>query len=447
MNRAIAVLFGVLAASSSAVGQTPPSPEVAVGVLDQQTLPALSARKQAAVARATAAGGWFDGAATLETAWPDLADLALEDPHVVQSKIGGVEARLVARAAERVAPIPRELPTSAQTTLRAARAATLDAEDHADAQDLRLLFSIRSAHKAAPGLTEPAVGEQLRALGSLRARLTTESDVNDPDSEDAGATAEALAQAEADLRRYIRAAIRASAISEDTRLEELVTTDHARLKSLVPGDLSPTNPAVIVADRIERALPLLQQPARAEVEQTLRAHQTERLRQQVVLLSEAKQAAQTELEQIEDTPLSMSVEAYGLAAAQAQREADAADRRHSELRSQAETASSEIDEMHRQVAALEHQVHSLRAEAARRLQARAGRADTLGMTASGVSDAAVEAARAAAEQAREAAETAGALAEDAMKLERVPTDNLDASLLELSGTLGRCRRGRRQQAL
>ncbi|MCK6525448.1 hypothetical protein L6R49_28915, partial [Myxococcota bacterium] len=87
-----------LAAPSAGHAEDP----VAAARLEQETLPALAARTQAARARASAAERYFAGEIPFERAFPLLVDAPLHDPGAARLASERARARAVARAAERL---------------------------------------------------------------------------------------------------------------------------------------------------------------------------------------------------------------------------------------------------------------------------------------------------------------------------------------------------------
>ena len=234
-----------------------PSPEAAAvrAQVEQEVLPALAARVQAADARARAMDAWFSGTlAAPSGALPELAGLSLLDPAVAWGALRALDLAAEQRAADRVAPVSTDLSNRDQARVRSARTAALDAEDAAAAKVRRFWLGLIAATDAAPGLRADAVA---RRLDTIHARAPTPKDIGPEGPPDATAEAAfARGKAEAALVTLQAAAVRAATIPGDPALATSVSADVARLSAWLelPSDelASPSNAVVDAADRLER---------------------------------------------------------------------------------------------------------------------------------------------------------------------------------------------------
>jgi type II secretory pathway predicted ATPase ExeA len=402
-----AALLCLLMAMAPA-GATPPplAAATAAGVLAQESLPELGAREAAADARITAAQAWFQGEGALATAWPALAALPLEDRAVLDGRIDAVEARMAARAEERVAPPPAALDDEGRATLRAAQEAALQAEDRADGLDLRLLTALRGGLVRAPGLAEPALSVRLTELRAARAAATHGRAPGEQGWAEAAAAAARVGAAEGALLTYRDAARRAHGVPGDTALDALVAAD---LAALAAGPPDPT----ATTDRLGRALPLLGDDRRAAVRSALDATEAAGLDDEIATLQSGEAAQEAALQAVDGEALPASLEVYQAAVAEAERAQRAATADAARLAEAAGESPTGLPELRVQAARLRRGQAEVDAELARRRFARAERIAELGLDGADVTEAEVEAARAAALEAREAAANAAATAADA----------------------------------
>ena len=135
-RRARLVLLLALA-GGAAHGEPGDMDPAAPARMEQQALPALAGRQQAAQARIEAARRYFAGELELEAAFPDLEGAPLDDPAWLAARGLALRQAAEARAAERVAPPPAGLGEADANRLSASITATCDAEDLADALEFR----------------------------------------------------------------------------------------------------------------------------------------------------------------------------------------------------------------------------------------------------------------------------------------------------------------------
>lgn len=401
-----AALLCLLLAMAPA-GATPPAAAAATeaGVLAQETLPALGARQAAANARILSAEAWFRGDGTMATTWPALAALPLEDRAVLDGRIDALEARMAARAEERVAPPPVALDADGRAALRAAQETALQAEDRADGLDLRLLTALRAGILRAPGLAGPALGVRLAELQEARAAATLGHAPGGDGWAEASAVAARIGAAEGALLTYRDAARRAHGVPGDTTLDSLVAADLGALGVGIP-DPDPTT------DRLARALPLLGDARAAAVRAALDATESASLDAEIAALQAGEAMLETALQGAGDEPLPASLEVYEAAVAEAERAQRAATAEAVRLADAAGASPTGLPELRVQAARLRRGRAEVEAELARRRFARAERIAELGLDGADVTEAEVEAARAAAVEAREAAENAAENAAD-----------------------------------
>jgi len=407
MNLGHVALICLLAGTLPATAAPSASEAAAAGaVLRQETLPALSARQTGAEARAEAALRWFSGEGALAAAWPALARLPLEDRGVLDGQIDAIETAMMARAAERVAAPPAGLDDAEQARWRRVLDAALAAEDAADSLDLRLLAALRAGAARAPGLADPDGGARLRALQAARTAATSGRAPGDPGWDEAAAEASRIGAAEAALQGYRSAARRAHAIPGDPTLSALVDADIAAIQAGTADE-----PASL--DRLERALPLLDDARQARVQTTLDDTERRLLTAEIARLRAGDAAREAALQSVGREPLPEPLEVYEAAVAQAERSVRAATAEAAALEAEGSDEATGLPAVRAEAARLRRSKAEIEAELARRRRDRAARIAELGLDGADVTEAEVDAARAAAAEAREAAQAAAATAADA----------------------------------
>lgn len=409
-----ALLLAALSLALPARAADAEAPDAAaVATLEQVTLPALSARQAGAEARAEAARGYFEGAAPLERAWPDLAGQPLGDAAVLDGLGAALRTRQAERAKERIALLPEALDDDHRARLAAERTAALDAEDAADALTARLLGGLTVGVAAAPGLADPQLAERLTALQAARTAATAGLDPTAEGWADAARRAADIAADEGRLRQLQVAAWRAMTVPGDDTLARLVRADIALVDLLLaaPDSRLPsadeTEALARVVDRLQRTLPLLDAAlattARARVEQADRSA----LQDEAARLKQESATLEGQLQGDGDDAGDASVEELKSTAAAARRAQEQAAARVAALEAEGPgTESAELHALRLEVARLRRGRAELRAGLAGRRLARAERLAELGLEGTDVTEADVEAAREDAEAARAAAEAA-----------------------------------------
>lgn len=171
-----------------------PDGNAAEGVVRQQILPGLDARIAAAKARSADIAAFFAGDRGLVDALPSLAGRDLGDPTVLAAALQRLDDAGVARALDRTAAVP-EVGRS-RDRLASRWAATLDAEDAADAATRRVLLGLRGVLQTHPTLSSARLASEIRRLTDTRRAL---DDGRDPDDRDALRT---IAGLDDDLARW-----------------------------------------------------------------------------------------------------------------------------------------------------------------------------------------------------------------------------------------------------
>ena len=134
---------------------------VAAARLEQETLPALAARAQAARARGSDAQRFFAGDVPFERAFPALVDAPLHDPGALRLAAERARSRAIQRAGERLQQPPEGVDAA---RWRGAVEAACAAEDAADALELQLYSGLSAGLSLAPGLAAPSLDRRLAAL-------------------------------------------------------------------------------------------------------------------------------------------------------------------------------------------------------------------------------------------------------------------------------------------
>ncbi len=261
----------------------PPDPAITWAHARQFTLPAWSARTEAAIARTEAARAYFSGTLALEVAWPVLARGPLHSQAWLSATLMALEGRESSRLRERSESPPDFGDPPRSDHWRAARAAALDAEDLADSQQRRLLLGLRATAIDHSDLAGAGYAAERARLGEVLAALEERWPRTDP-----GAARDALAL---DL-----AAVQSSILALDDQARS------TRRWATVPGAAPPSPAADIEAlagdgaaaasERLLRLRPILDPPARHAVDVALVAWMQDTLWP----AAEAELAAAKELE-------------------------------------------------------------------------------------------------------------------------------------------------------
>lgn len=291
----------LLLTTLSVARAAPDAADIARARLQQEALPALDARASAAGARAEAAQSWFDGAASFEAAFPSLIGQPVDDPAWLTARLLLLQEGVADRAAERIAAPPTDLSDRDRDRFLGARAAALDAEDAAAALEQRLLAGLRAGYRKAPGLAGPEVEAALAEISRARAALG-EPDPTAEGWQEAAAQVAALGSRAAALELYRAATRRALTIAGDASLAALVRADQARL-----GDPATEAPA---ADRLRRALPLLDSAQQEAIRDQLFAAEMRTLEAEAAALTAQAEALRGELGAIDATDLTEGVPVY-----------------------------------------------------------------------------------------------------------------------------------------
>ncbi len=395
--------------------------------LVQDVLPALDARRQRAQARVAAAQRWFAGDDLIESAFPELADVRLTDPLLVDGRLALLQQRAEARALERVVAVAPLLSRRDVDRFQRARTATLDAEEAADDLEHRLLSGLRGCLRTAPALTAPALDEARHSLQAWRPAAAAPAAPAPPDGAppapaaaepvpDPARAAQALALSEADatFARLGRALVRHCTVPGDTTLATLLADELATLRTEL--DQPPaTDIGRAVRDarvaRVRASRALMEPAAASAAGELIQRWEWDRLRGRI-------QALEAELAALEaqsasgglDDDLTVEV----LEARNTERQQALADARTAQLTVQGQlNAQGAVDTtgaFRLQIANLEVQLAEKRATAAEQSLQRARRRSELGLELSATDDQ-VAAARAAAEAARARAAEEGAQGE------------------------------------
>ena len=152
----------------------PADPEQLWATARQVTLPAWSALTEAALARTEAARSYFDGELPIEAAFVDLGRGPHESLAWLSAQLGAIDQRHSDRLRQRASAAPGFGDERRSARWRAARTATLDAEDLADAQERRLLLALRSLATDHPSIAgaEYAAERQTISIDTARTEAT-----------------------------------------------------------------------------------------------------------------------------------------------------------------------------------------------------------------------------------------------------------------------------------
>ena len=361
---------------------------VAADRLEQETLPALAARAQAALARASDAQRFFAGDVPFERAFPALVDAPLHDPGAVRLAAERARARAIHRAGERLQRPPEGVDAA---RWRAAVEAACAAEDAADTLELQLYSGLSAGLSLAPGLAAPSLDRRLAALDAA-ARV---EDGASAEALEAAATAQDEATA---LRAWRRAALIKMARPADTALDILAAEALAAWAAAPPPT---TERALGVQDRLLRALPLLGAAPRAEAEGVIAAIDADHVSPQLLALSAPVQRA--------ERPRTVSeLEAWLRVATQSVEQAE--DAAQAVIADPASSPGARaVAEARRDAAAARRDALSAELDAARALDAAGG----------AIEGASVDALDRLAQEARDRAEGANSAAEAALRAHTV----------------------------
>lgn len=186
-----------LDAVASGLGDTPwPSgpPEQVVGELRQDVLPQLTARRDAAEARAASIRAFSAGDGTLTQALPELSGASLHERAILEARLARLDDRGEDRAVERVAALP-EVPEPWRTRAQAALESCHEAEAAADGLERQLLLGLRGWLRIHPWLQGASLDLQ---RAPFQAAIDAARDVPD-DAPDRRAVLDAAERAADDL--------------------------------------------------------------------------------------------------------------------------------------------------------------------------------------------------------------------------------------------------------
>ena len=224
--------------------------EAARGVVAQSVLPALVARREAAVARREASRAVSSGRIGVTEAFPALPWPL--DPVALDGRLAALDAAGIDRAEAARAVLPALGDRRLTARAEAALAAALDAEAAADEAERAALFALHGVMRRLPGLGASAVAAQNDALRGARADAVAA--VGEPPDGAAlrgVAAVDALAAALRDARAVaVRVALGADATVPVGALVDAIDED-------VPGAAS----AVAVADGVRSLLEASQREA------------------------------------------------------------------------------------------------------------------------------------------------------------------------------------------
>lgn len=363
--------------------------------------------------RADGARQWFGGAGPLESAFPELTDLRLTDPLVLEGRLALLQQRAEARALERVAPLP-ELASRRDTgRLVKARGQALDAEEAADDLEHRLLSGVRACLRTVPALAEPALQPARSALRSARPpeAVATPDAAEAPTPPEMVAKMLALTEAEAAFDRTARALVTQCTVPGSSALEVQLAQDLDALGAAIEAPSEdPVTAAVhgALVARVAAARPLFSEADAARADDLLQQWEWGKLRRRIAQREaelEGLKAAEAVLAVDEQT----TVEVLEGRLVARQGELAVARTAQNELQSQLEAqgAVGTTDAMRLQETLLQVQIAELRVQQAQGAVQRAKRRAELGLKLTATDDQ-VAAAKAAAEAARARASEEGA---------------------------------------
>ncbi len=294
-----------------AIAQEQVDPALQRAALQQDLLPALAARSQAAQARIDAAERWFAGEGAWTEAFPDLAGAPIGDPAFSRALAWQLQERAEQRATEQAAVAPVGLEGADDALLDRWRGALADAcglEERADQLEQRFVAGLRAGLQRAPGLQQAAIEQQLASWTPLLAAA------EDPDaSPEELALAAAAGGAQAELERLRQLAWRAATVPGDDALGLAVAEQLAALPEQLPEDPVESLELPARVDRLERVAPLLAPDQRAAVDALVLGHEqlalgAEKQRLEAALAAEDAAAAPGEdlpVEQLEQQVLEL----------------------------------------------------------------------------------------------------------------------------------------------
>ena len=284
-------------ALAPAMAQEQVDPAVQRALLQQDLLPALAARTQAAQARQAAAESWFAGDGAWREAFPGLSHAPLGDPGFLASTSWQIQQRARLRATE-LAAVPPDGLAGAQDDLvltwRKQLAQACAAEEAADTLELRFLAGLQAALDLAPELAD----ESVEPLYGMWAGLRTSADAEEP-SPQALALAAAASQATQALEALRQQAWRAATVPGDPALIDAVREEARVVPDRWPADSGETLLLEARVDRLRRVAPLLSADLAEDVDDLARQFELLRLHAEKASLedqlAEADQVASDDL--------------------------------------------------------------------------------------------------------------------------------------------------------
>ncbi len=287
-------------AFAPAVAQEQVDPAVLRARLQQEILPSLGARTQAARARSEASEAWYAGEGSWAEAFPALVGAPIGDPSFLRAHAWQLQLRAEGRASQQAVATPSGLEAADAELLspwRRALGEACDAEERADLLEQRFVAGLRAALERAPGLQDSAVQAQLD--GWARVRAETPQDQPSPDQL---ALAAAAGLAAGELERLRQQAWRAATVPGDLSLILAVQAQAEPAPELLPADPAVALSLAARVDRLQRVAPLLPRDLAAQIEVLGRSTAELELRTEKLRL-EAALADQAAAEPIEDLPV------------------------------------------------------------------------------------------------------------------------------------------------
>lgn len=179
LQRAVLSVLVVLASALTVPRVVSAGPDEAWTEYRREGLKDLAARRAKAEQRIDDATAFFAGKLPQDDAFPQLMGVPLDAYGSVEGRLRLLEDTSGRRAIERTTPVEDLGSDSRRTKVSMAIAATIDAEEGADALERRVLISYRALLRQHPQLGAEAVGEALAPLEaeiqSIRADLPTSS--------------------------------------------------------------------------------------------------------------------------------------------------------------------------------------------------------------------------------------------------------------------------------
>ncbi len=179
-----------------------PDPAVRAAHVEQVLVPQLVARARAARARSEARGAFAKGEGAFSEAYPTLSSEGLGEARTLRGRLGLLDDRAVARANEKVAPVP-DVPPRAARSFEEARTDTLTAEARADAMEREMLTAVLAGLERRPGLTTQAIAPFRQDLLVEREQVAAAASV--ASEEEAPEALRRLASADERLQAFDRA--------------------------------------------------------------------------------------------------------------------------------------------------------------------------------------------------------------------------------------------------